>query len=328
MGDEIQSYLQEKLGDLVRFFRQRCCCFQGEIGSTKKEKFSRYRSLLLALRDRFELGVYNLNHDTVALTALDSIYTGFDRANGSFEAAQVQRRSSWDFLYHLHGSVHFSLGRPSWKDRAAPTDLEICWMDKLDENGRFRDAWPPRDAAEGRWVMESALVAGGWKLDQLQMEPFQTFYSTLPRHAHEADAVLIAGYGFGDEHVNSVLANMLKARAGRRPPVLVLDKKGAMERLHQCEQAHGYEWRECYGRSAWLGDLANTLGVLCPRFVRAEGLAVELASSDSAEGPPSGDYDRCVEPAYPVAVWSGGMLEAAERKDEIANWLLGHVPGR
>ena len=53
-------------------------------------------------------GVYNLNYDNVALTASPGAYVGFDE-NGQFDAAEVQARRDWDFIYHLHGCVHHTL---------------------------------------------------------------------------------------------------------------------------------------------------------------------------------------------------------------------------
>ena len=323
---EIQALLQRLLESLTGDFRRRCLAYKSEILTTRAGGFGRYRGFLSALRARFDLGVYNLNHDTVALTALENCYTGFEKTTGSFEAAKVQCRSEWDFLYHLHGSVHFSLGRLSAHELHAPEHSpDMCWIAALDDQA-FRDEASLNTATDDRWVIASTLVAGGWKLDQLQVEPFQTFYSTLPRHAHEADAVLIAGYGFGDEHVNSVLANMLKACEGRRPPVMVLDFRTMEARPLEGERRKGLEFVE--REDSWQSGVRTSLNTWKHAFQRAKGLDQPLVESEYGELVRSDEYAVCFDPAYPVAVWFGGFLAAAERKDEIADWLLRHVPSR
>jgi hypothetical protein len=67
---------------------------------------------------------------------------------------------------------------------------------------------------------KTTLIGGGFKLDQLLVEPFQSFHAALVRCVYKADAILIGGYGFGDEHVNRALQNRLE-RNGRRPPIMI-----------------------------------------------------------------------------------------------------------
>jgi|GEM_PF-1238118 len=335
VSSEVNSLLKDLLRKLEKCFRERCVEFECENGRQRSAEFECYCAFVAALRARFDLGVYNLNHDTVALTALGNIFTGFARPTGCFEAAEVQSRREWEFLYHLHGSVHFSLGRAEKEDEHIPASYDICWLADLEDGpcGQHRSVWLSTGSSDNRDVVASTLVAGGWKLDQLQTEPFQTFYSTLPRHAHEADAILIAGYGFGDEHVNSVLKNVLQAREGHRPPVMVLDFLKPEKRPLEGERSKGYEFVE-RTQSRWQSDVLTKLGMwdgvatLRHDFRRAKRLDQPLAEAEYAEEVRSEEYAVFFENAYPVAVWFGGFLAAADPGEEIANWLLGHVPGR
>src|SRR5262249_7904404 len=68
---------------------------------------------------------------------------------------------------------------------------------------------------------KTTLVAGGFKLDQLLVEPFQSFHAALICCAYEADGIVIGGYGFGDTHVNRALQNPL-LRNTTRPPIMLL----------------------------------------------------------------------------------------------------------
>lgn len=337
----IQSLLRVLLEDLAVGFRRSCSEFEKEVGTRWKVEFSQYRALFAALRERFDLGVYNLNHDTVALNAMNDFYTGFaspspesgaqpwEVRSGKFEATKVQNRREWGFLYHLHGSVHFSLGRKDVADGPGQPSLDICWLDKLVyRTDPFRDVWAPEVKTDNRQLMQSTLVAGGWKLDQLQVEPFQTFYSTLPRHAHEADAILIAGYGFGDPHVNSVLANMLNSRKEARPPVVVLDFRSLESRpLDGTSRSEGIE-PFGYEESGWHGDLWNALNLWGHPMQRVAGIAPETVGVTLRGEVKQEEYVICLDPGYPVAVWFGGFLAAVDREDEIVNWLLRHMPGR
>jgi len=136
---------------------------------------------------------------------------------GHLSPAGVHSRVDWDFVYHLHGSVHHSL--------VAPNVKRICWQ--ADLAGKFFDTDEgvgPDLRSERRQFPVTTLIAGGFKLDQLLAEPFQSFHAALVRCVYEADAILIGGYGFGDTHVNHALKNRL-ATSGDRPPVLIVDKR-------------------------------------------------------------------------------------------------------
>ena len=205
------SFLLEKLAQHMRAESKR-------LSFANTPENDEYRKLLGGLRESFDIGVYNLNYDTAALDALQGAYIGFGE-KGTFEPRVVHERGDWDFLYHLHGSVHHSLNR-RYGD-------QIVWRPSLD-NEFF-------DGPEGQWteprsngikIPRTTLVAGGFKLDQLLFEPFQSYHASLIRHVHAADAILIGGYGFGDAHINFALRNRVSLtqdglRIKDRPPVMV-----------------------------------------------------------------------------------------------------------
>jgi tetratricopeptide (TPR) repeat protein len=189
------SFLLERLAQHMRVESQRP-------NSANEPEEDTYRELLGGLRENFDIGVYNLNYDTAALDALPGAYIGFDES-GTFESRVVHERKDWEFVYRLHGSVHHSLNRRYTGD-------QIVWRPNLD--GEFFDG------PEGQWsetrsngikIPRTTLVAGGFKLDQLLFEPFQSYHASLVRHVHAADAILIGGYGFGDAHMNFALRNRL-----------------------------------------------------------------------------------------------------------------------
>jgi hypothetical protein len=254
----------------------------------------KYKALFDGLRGRFDVGVYNLNYDAVALTAWPDAYVGFDA--GAFDAAAVHARSEWGFIYHLHGSVHHSLVRDRIK----------WWRDLA---GEFFDGHPGLSTdvrSEGKSFPKTTLVAGGFKLDQLLVEPFHSLHAALVRHVYEADAVLIGGYGFADVHVNRALRNRLADRAAEdRPPVMILDRAG--DRTDPMAFRHDLWAREVCRTLSTDGHFFHEPGHASPPVPH------ELAAKGSFE----------VASLHRVALWHGGFVEAESRLDGIVPWLFG-----
>lgn len=63
---------------------------------------------LAALQEEFEIGIITLNYDNILTQALSGLHTGFD-TTGTFDPIAVLARADWNFIYHLHGSVHFAM---------------------------------------------------------------------------------------------------------------------------------------------------------------------------------------------------------------------------
>lgn len=263
-----------------------------------KPSAQRYGTFISALHDEFDVGVYNLNYDTCALVAWPDAFTGFNDT-GTFAPIEVYDRRDWGFIYHLHGSVHHSLGDPFGD--------QICWRQDL--AGEFHDGHPGRsddERSNGKSFPKTTLIAGGFKLDQLLVEPFHSFYAALVRHVYEADAILIGGYGFADEHVNRILRNRLTSAAtNQRPPLMVLDRASDKTDPMACRD------------DLWCHEFHRATGV-DGSFFREPGHTSwpnprELADRAAFE----------VASGHRVALWHGGFNEAASRLDGILPWLGG-----
>lgn len=260
----------------------------------RSREFVRYSELFRELSDRFDVGIYNLNYDALAVTAAPDLFTGFNA--GTFDPRVVHDRNGWDFIYHLHGSVHHTLVG-SFGD-------EIRWQSDLGakfDDGEYGRSTDPR--SDGRSFPKTTLIAGGFKLDQLLVEPFQSFYSSFVRHVSEADAILIGGYGFGDAHVNRVFRNRLAATARTRPPVMVLSFAD--------EDTDPMQFRA----DVWSQELCRTLTVSADSFSEpghsAPPAIHELVASQGFE----------VAEKSSVAIWHGGFVEAVIRVRAICDWL-------
>jgi hypothetical protein len=294
---DVKDQLEYLLIELAGHLRGLCRALDPSTESVRK-----YAALLDGLRGTFDVGIYNLNYDSVSLTAWPDAYTGFG-IRRAFEARSVHDRRDWSFIYHLHGSVHHSL---TWRfgDR-------IEWWRDL--GGTFNDGQPGYSTdvrTDGKSFPKTTLVAGGFKLDQLLVEPFHTLHATLVRHIYEADAILIGGYGFADVHVNRALRNRLdREAADDRPPVMILDQAN--------DKTEPMTLRGC----RWARELSNTLSTNGDTFRepghRAPPVPVELAARRAFE----------VSAAHRVALWHAGFVDAASRLDGIIPWLAGADDG-
>ena len=283
-----QAFLLERLANYVRALSK---TFDSRLSA-----FSGYTEFLRKLRDRFDLGIYNLNYDTIARTAWPEAYCGFDHF-GNFGPSAINQRHEWGFVYHLHGSVHHCITK---------FPHQIAWQDDLGCKFKDRLETAPDMAQEFRSAPLTTLIAGGFKLDQLLTDPYQTFYSALVRHAQEADALLIAGYGFGDLHVNRALRNRFERPDDdmQVPQVIVLEKSPHEQPQTASLQSHDF----------WAYQLTHTLST---GFQNTKAhLNGELTVAFFVE---SGRFETDINNR--VAVWHGGFQEAISAADEISNWM-------
>jgi hypothetical protein len=296
---DVRGQLEYLLTELAKHMRRLCRPLDASLDPYTESK-RKYAKLLEGLRGTFDVGIYNLNYDSVALSAWPDAYTGFG-AKRTFEARSVHERRDWGFIYHLHGSVHHSLNR--FGDR-------IEWWQDL--GGSFNDGQPGYSTdrrSDGMQFPRTTLIAGGFKLDQLLVEPFQSLQAALIRHAYEADAILIGGYGFADVHVNRALRNPLVGAAEDRPPVMILDR------------ANDKTDPMAFRNDPWARELRQAL-LTDGHFFSEPGHAAPPVPSKLAA---QGAFE--VSRRHRVAIWHAGFVDAASRLDGINPWLAGADDG-
>jgi hypothetical protein len=287
----IEDQKNSLLGRLAKHMRAACLAAPNDNFAARQ-----YRVLIEELKDSFEVGIYNLNYDTAAIQAFPEAFTGFSEL-GTFDPIAVHRRQEWNFVYHLHGSVHHSFATEHGGD--------ICWRPELRDTDRFFDN-PVTSAndkrSEEKSFSRTTLIAGGHKLDQLLVEPFHSFYASLVRHVYDADAFLIGGYGFADVHINRALQNRWGASPGK-PPVLILD--------YASPGTDPMPFRD----DPWARELSSTLAA--PRdFFRQLG-----HSSPPSPYQLGQDQQFEVSSHHRVAIWYGGFESAPAATNRMIPWL-------
>lgn len=180
---------------------------------------------------------------------------------------------------------------------------------KNDLSGEFEDCRPlaPNMASNFIPIVPTTLIGGGYKRDQLLSDPSQSFYAALIRHVHQADAIICAGYGFGDAHVNRALQNrfILSHYDSRgRPPVVVLTKTPPQSGLIGDRQGYDFYARE----------LTHSINTRFPSSGGKPGPELPLNQLIDQNRFETDYFKRS-------AVWHGGFVEARDHVQTIIAWL-------
>ena len=180
-------------------------------------------SFLERLRRNHITRIYTTNYDDFLLQAACDLYTGFD-SEPSPDAKGFDRRAFWqetdtDCVFHLHGSVH--LGFPFAPAPSADFG-DLCWFD--DRAEALRHSSHPgsgRRRMDGSQTVRTAMITGLDKLSHLQQQPFSQYYASMARDAMTSDIIYVIGYGLGDLHLNTWLAEA--RRMEPMPPLIFVD---------------------------------------------------------------------------------------------------------
>jgi hypothetical protein len=208
--NDLRTFGRMSIDAILDGFRE-CCRL---IEANKVAAFDRLNNFIEEIQAEFDISVVSLNYDNIIYRSLQGIETGFDASTGRFGQDRLFSRTKWPCMLHLHGSVHFDM-------RTQGSDLhEVFWQPDLGkpltQNSFGRGSSP---SVEGISFPTSAIIAGYGKPIQILRRPFRTYYSELDRLVNGCDAILIAGYGFGDDHLNLAFERF---RDTQRRPVVVI----------------------------------------------------------------------------------------------------------
>ncbi len=291
-ADQLRGLAHASVDVLLSAFRERCRAAERD----KAKEFALLVSLMEALLAEFEIAVVTLNYDNLVYRAL-GIETGFDPTTSRFDQDRILARTHWPCMLHLHGSVHFDM-------RLSANDLhEIHWQPDL--NARFNQNASGRSSPstpEGASFPTSAIVAGYGKTTQILRRLLRTYYSELERLVASCNAVLFAGYGFGDPHLNMAFAAF---RDSRRRPV-----------------AHiGFARDDVVTAGSFdIGDNNPTATAILRVFqtdCRTMRHLGHVAPDTVAELKAAREFEISEDPNTPLSIWYNGMLAACAEPAKV-----------
>ncbi|MEQ8399387.1 MAG: SIR2 family protein [Silicimonas sp.] len=142
------------------------------------------------------LEIFTVNYDVLVEHALEAeripVFDGFIGAYQPFFNPDSLRRlesapgQNWTRLWKMHGSV-------TWR--------------RIEKDGRFRVVRGEPDP-DGEMIYPSFQ-----KYDESRQQPYSAFIDRLSRFLEKDDALLIiAGFSFGDEHINDLIFGALENR--------------------------------------------------------------------------------------------------------------------
>ena len=171
------------------------------------EKF--YKSLC----ENFEIGIITTNYDPLLNEIFSDFFVGFNKEDGEFLKKEILFRKKWEFLYHVHGSIHNRIinDKIIW-DKSIPNDLSKPINENVSYLKEKRDA--------GEYVIRQSIVIGYDKQQQIMYDPFKTFFSKLVSIVSEAEGVIFIGCGFNDIHLNATFEDF---RDKEKKKVIVID---------------------------------------------------------------------------------------------------------
>jgi hypothetical protein len=140
--------------------------------------------------------IFTVNYDVLIEHGLEServpVFDGFVGSYQPFFLADSLRRAEtapgphWTRLWKMHGSV-------TWR--------------RIEQDGRMRVVRGDPDLA-GEMILPSFQ-----KYDESRQQPYAAFVDRLTRFLEQDDALLIvAGFSFGDEHINNLIFGALENR--------------------------------------------------------------------------------------------------------------------
>lgn len=290
-GDVLHGLTNTLMDALVDHFIDACAT----ASTAKATEIAELGMFLKALQDEFEIGIITLNYDNLFTQAVTGLHTGFD-STGKFDPMSVLARTGWNFLYHLHGSVHFAM------ERVAHDLHGVTWTSTPTKSGAVHAAGrSSQHSMEGTAYPMSPFVAGYGKTQQILRQPFRTYFAQVNRLVHEADSLLFLGYGFGDLHLNAAFSEV---RNRHRPIVLVDWAADTQDPLP-------------FRNDTWSYNLFKTL----PGNAHAMCSVRHSAQADLGDLRAACELEVSNDSNYPLAVWYNGMLEACRHPQKILNHL-------
>ena len=165
------------------------------------------RNLISSLQEEYFLRIYTLNYDNMfpaICTDNSHFFNGFfekpDRNTKKFkpDISGIITRRNENCFFNLHGSIYYSFWEPDETIEDIPDYYCLC-----NEPYNFGD--PNQSFKNG--ILFTPFITGFNKIQKTSFEPFKAFSTSFYLDCLDADVVLVIGYSFSDDYINSVLKN-------------------------------------------------------------------------------------------------------------------------
>jgi len=181
---------------------------------------------------------------------------------------------------------------------------DVHWVEDLElTSGQNASGSGPAGGKALAKLPRSVLVAGLGKEVQIQKQPVRTYFAEFDRLVASADALLVAGYGWMDTHVNLAFEHF---RDDRRRPVVAID------------YARDDVWNartpvDSGGHAA----VHRLLHVMKTPYGEMSVIPNTVATLKQSR-----DFELSRARDRPLAIWYGGFLEACRHPDKVVRQLL------
>ena len=153
--------------------------------------------------------------------------------------------------------------------------------------------------------MNSSIITGLGKTNQVLKEPYLSYYSQIDRLVHESDAVMFIGYGFGDLHLNAAFP-FIRYDKNKKRKVVIIDFAE--------NDADGIGFRH----DEWQFGLFATIPYNGHEMGNGKNLLPQCANYFKK----SNTLEKSSNPEYPLAIWYNGLLAACDYPNKILEELL------
>ena len=201
--------------------------------------------------------VATLNYDRIfeGLWTPAAFTDGYDRRGVPPHRFDPQRLGdqSRHRLMHLHGCITLGHLLPRSGDRTA------SWEDlyQFDDYDRASKTWFNRTqntAQSGRVAIIGPIITGLQKTDKITAEPYLDYFMQLRQWLRDTPRLLVAGYSFGDLHLNEALRRFARHGSERRIVVVTMIPKELRDYWHYSHTEEYLGGRTLYLLAALGGD--------------------------------------------------------------------------
>jgi SIR2-like domain len=166
---------------------------------TDSTKVKYFRNLRDFISEGFRLHVFTLNYDECVELALANELgeingrwtTGFDHKGWKPDLLDNKKKRYDALLYKLHGSL----------DWVEDEELGVCSL-----------KWPMAEHAEEIPDTYESLLIFATALKVIPRDPYLSLLVRFRAELYRCECVVILGYSFGDDHVNTMLLDALRKR--------------------------------------------------------------------------------------------------------------------